>query len=231
MKSIDLAIVMPVYNEEAIIKKVVKDWLKITNKIKTVIIIIDDGSKDNTYKIIKSIRSKRIIIIRQKNLGHGPAILKGYNYSINKKAKYIFQTDTDNQFFTSDFNKFWKLKDKFDLLLGFRKIRYDDNVRLLVTRILRFFLYIFFGIKIKDSNIPYRLMNRKFLSYSLKNYDLRTNVVNIFLSIIAAKKFKVTTLIIKHKKRLTGTVWIVSFGLFKFCVTSLINLVKLRFAI
>ena len=231
MKSPDLAIVIPVYNEEGIIKKVINDWLKITKKIKSVILIVDDGSTDKTLKIIRSVKTKRLIVIRQKNSGHGPAILKGYNHSIKKKAKYIFQVDSDNQFFTSDFKKFWKLKDKFDLILGNRKIRHDENIRLYITRILRLLLLILFGANIKDSNIPYRLMNRRFLEYSLKNYDLRTNIVNIILSIIAAKKFSMTTLIVKHKKRLTGKVWIVSYNLFKFCAASLITLIKMRFNI
>ena len=228
MKSLDLALVMLVFNEEDIIAKVISDWLNVSKNIKSIIIVIDDGSNDNTLKIIKNIKNKRLKIIRQKNSGHGPAILRGYKYAIKTDAKYIFQTDTDNQFFTSDFNKFWKLREKFDLILGFRKIRYDDNIRLIITRILRLILNIFFGIKIKDSNIPYRLMNKKFLDHSLKNYNLETNIVNVFLSIIAFKKFKTTTLKVNHKKRLTGKVWIVSFRLFKFCVISFINLIKLR---
>ena len=75
-------------------------------------------------------------------------------------------------------------------------------------------------------------MSRKFLDYALKNYNFRkVNIVNIFLSIIAAKKFKMITLTIKHKKRLTGKVSIVNFRLFKFCIMSVINLIKLRFLI
>ena len=75
-------------------------------------------------------------------------------------------------------------------------------------------------------------MSRKFLEYSLKNFDLRKiNIVNIFLSVIAAKKFKIITLTVKHKKRLTGKVSIVNFRLFKFCLMSVINLIKLKFTL
>ena len=131
MKFPILVVVMPVYNEKEIIKKVIKDWLKATIKIRSVIIIVDDGSTDETLKIVKSIKSKRLIILKQNNAGHGPAILKGYNYSKKLRAKYIFQVDTDNQFFSSDFKNFWKLREKFDLILGYRNIRYDANLRLI----------------------------------------------------------------------------------------------------
>ena len=73
-------------------------------------------------------------------------------------------------------------------------------------------------------------MKKKFLIYSFKNFNLKVNVVNIFLSIIASKKgFKIKSINVKHKKRLTGTVWIVSYKLFLFCIESLFNILWLRF--
>ena len=104
MKSLELAIVMPVYNEEAIISKVVKDWLLRIKNINGVLIIINDGSKDNTLKSIKKFKDRKIKLINQKNAGHGPSILKGYSYALKSKAKYIFQVDTDDQFFSSSTN-------------------------------------------------------------------------------------------------------------------------------
>ena len=231
MKKIDLTIVMPVYNEEEIITKVLEDWLKITDKIKSIIIVIDDGSKDNTLKILKKFKSQRIKVLSQNNSGHGPAILNGYKKAIQLKSNYIFQVDTDNQFYTSDFKKFWNLKKNYDFIIGFRKIRYDDKLRLLIKKLLRIFLFIIFNVKIKDSNIPYRLMKKNFLLYALKNFNLKTNIPNIFLSIIASKKFKNHTITVKHKKRMTGKVWIVNLKLLKFCIISFINLLMLRFKI
>ena len=229
MKSEKLLIIIPTFNEEKIIKKVIKDWIKVTRKINSKIIVINDGSTDQTLKILKKINYKKLIILSQKNSGHGPAILKGYNYALKTKAEYIFQVDSDNQFFASDFKKFWNKRKNYDLVLGFRKKRYDDNIRLIITRICRYLILLIFGSYIQDANVPYRLMKKKFLIYAFKNFNLKVNVVNIFLSIIASKKgFRIKSINIKHKKRLTGKVWIISYKLFLFCIESLLNILLIR---
>ena len=51
MKFYELVIIMPTFNEEKIIKKVVKDWLTVTKKINCKILIVNDGSTDKTLKI------------------------------------------------------------------------------------------------------------------------------------------------------------------------------------
>tara|TARA_Y200000002_G_scaffold383187_1_gene403869 strand:+ start:4853 stop:5557 length:705 start_codon:yes stop_codon:yes gene_type:complete len=230
MKSEKLSIIIPTFNEEKIIKKVIQDWIKVTKKINSKIIVINDGSTDQTLRILKKINYKKLIILNQKNAGHGPALLKGYNYALKTKTDYIFQVDSDNQFFASDFKKFWKNRKNYDLVLGFRKKRFDDNIRLIITKICRYLILLVFGSYIQDANVPYRLMKKKFLIYSFKNFNLKVNVVNIFLSIIASKKgFKIKSINVKHKKRLTGTVWIVSYKLFLFCIESLFNILWLRF--
>ena len=50
-----LAIIMPVYNEQDIIKKVINDWKNVLNKKDFDIIIVNDGSKDKTRSILNHI--------------------------------------------------------------------------------------------------------------------------------------------------------------------------------
>ena len=52
-------IVMPVYNEEQIIREAIFDWLKIANKYKGQLLVINDGSKDKTKNIIENIKNKK----------------------------------------------------------------------------------------------------------------------------------------------------------------------------
>lgn len=56
-----LAIIIPVYNEEDNIKKVIYDWTKVLNKKTFDIIIINDGSIDKTKLIISKIKKKLLI--------------------------------------------------------------------------------------------------------------------------------------------------------------------------
>ena len=101
-------------------------------------------------------------------------------------------------------------------------------MRLIITQVLRLVIFIIFKVKLSDANIPYRLMKREFLKYAFKNYNLDVNIVNVFLSIIAARKFKTITLNVNHKARKTGKVSIVNTKLLKFCFISFFNIVKFR---
>ena len=58
-----------VFNEEQIIKNVIKKWLKKLENINFKIIIINDGSTDKTKEVIKSSRTRKIILINKKILG------------------------------------------------------------------------------------------------------------------------------------------------------------------
>ncbi|MFR5150156.1 MAG: glycosyltransferase [Ruminococcus sp.] len=66
---------------------------------KSRLVIINDGSKDNTYELLQKCAATRPLLIPldKPNGGHGPTVLYGYRYAIRQKADYIFQTDSDGQ--------------------------------------------------------------------------------------------------------------------------------------
>ena len=70
---------MPVYNERAFVKKAITAVLKAKiGKITKEIIVVDDGSKDGTTQILKTIKNRSVIVIFQKkNQGKGSAIIRG----------------------------------------------------------------------------------------------------------------------------------------------------------
>ena len=225
-----LAIVIPVFNEEDIIEKVIHDWLFIAKKFDGFIIVINDGSSDNSLKILKKInkKSNRLIIINKKNSGHGPTVYMGYEMALKKNFKFIFQVDSDDQFFSKDFNKLWQLRDDNLLILGFRKKRYDSFHRLIITRLLKFFNLILFRKFVPDANIPYRLMGYAFLKKNFKFISFKSLAPNILISIKAAKDKKIKSLVVSHKKRLTGQVWIVKFNLIKFIFKVFIEIINFK---
>lgn len=200
-----LAIVIPVYNEENIIEKVLNDWKNILNKKDFDLIIINDGSQDKTGFILKKIKKKNnhIKILNKLNSGHGDSIVLGYNYSIKKNYQFIFQVDSDDQFAASDFKKLWKIKNKdYDIILGCRKKRKDPIIRIILSKIiLKIFFIVFFQKFISDANTPYRLIKNKFLRIFLKNCDRKYLAPNILMSLFAEK---VVSINVKHFQRSTG---------------------------
>jgi glycosyltransferase involved in cell wall biosynthesis len=228
-----LAIIIPVFNEEDIIEKVINDWLFIAKKFDGFIIVINDGSSDNSLKILKKIdkKSNRLIIVNKKNSGHGPTVYMGYEMALKKKFKFIFQVDSDDQFFIKDFDKMWKLKSDNWLILGFRKKRYDSFHRLIISRLLKFLNFILFGKFVPDANIPYRLIGNNFLKKNIRFINSKSLAPNILFSVKAAKEDKLKSVVVSHKERLTGQVWIVKFNLIKFIVKVFIEIIDFKMKI
>ena len=203
----DLAIVIPVFNEEENIEKVLNDWKKILEKNKFDIIVVNDGSKDKTKLILDKIKKKNtnIKIINKLNGGHGESIYLGYKYATKKKYKFIFQVDSDDQFSTSDFKSFWRVRDKpYDLIIGYRQYRKDPLLRIFLSKIvLRLFFLIYFKKNISDANIPYRLMKIKFLDDFIKNSSKKYIAPNILMTLYAKN---VLSLKVKHFQRSKGVI-------------------------
>lgn len=192
----NLYIVIPAYNEAENIGNVIDDWYPIVQRIAeeggtgSRLVIIDDGSKDATYRIMTDYAKERplLIPITKPNAGHGATVLYGYHYALNAGVDYIFQTDSDGQTLPEEFWPFWEQRQDYDMLIGWRNQRQDGGSRVFVTRTLRLVIRLCFGVKVMDANTPYRLMNAKTLKRYIGLVPKDFNLSNVILSVIYAKK-------------------------------------------
>ena len=167
--SIKLAIIMPAYNEQECMADVVKIWSDLLDtefaEESTRLIVVNDGSKDNTGKILDSLvpQYPKLVVVHQVNGGHGNAVVHAYRKAVELEAEFVFQTDSDDQFIPEDVKKLWNKRNDSDFILGYRQVRHDDIFRLLITRVLRYSMFLVYGTFIMDSNIPFRLIKGSFL--------------------------------------------------------------------
>jgi glycosyltransferase involved in cell wall biosynthesis len=192
-KSVDkLYIVIPAYNEEENIDAVIKAWYPIVEKIGngSRLVIIDDGSKDSTYQIMKKHAEtlEAFEPITKPNGGHGATVLYGYQYALKAGADYIFQTDSDGQTLPEEFWPFWKNREAYDMVIGHRKGRQDGSSRVFVTKTLKFVLWLCFHVSITDANTPFRLMKASTLKEQIRLVPENFNLSNVLISVIYAKK-------------------------------------------
>ena len=158
-----LAIIIPVFNEENNIEKLITDWFKEISKYykkNFKFIIINDGSTDDTHKKLKKIKSNFLIYINQKNIGHGNTCFKGYKLAL-KKYDLIFQIDSDNQCDPKYFKYFIKSIDHEDAVFGNRVTREDGILRIIFSKVLSIIIFLRTFVYIKDANVPYRMIKRK----------------------------------------------------------------------
>ena len=124
-----LTIVVPVYNEEKTIENVLLSLTKLREKIETIeIIVVNDGSKDNSLKILKENHNYYDVLINNvQNKGKGNAVKSALEKA---NGKYIVFQDADLEYDPQDFKKFVNLINKFspDLIIGSR-FNYADYTR------------------------------------------------------------------------------------------------------
>lgn len=117
MKKNEVIIVIPAYNSQNTLSWVYKN---IPKKYANEVIIVDDGSKDNTVAVIKALGVKPII--HKKNLGYGANQKSLYTQALKSGAKYIIMLHPDGQYDPKDLHKFVEalIKGKGDVILGSR---------------------------------------------------------------------------------------------------------------
>ena len=191
MKHDSLYIIMPAYNEEKNIGDVIQQWYPVVETIgnDSRLVILNDGSKDSTYRKIQEYEKQydRLIGIDKENEGHGGTILRGYHYAIEAGADYIFQTDSDGQTLPEEFWQFWEKRRDCGLLIGHRKGREDGISRVVVTKVLRLVIFMAFGVWVKDANTPYRLMRSRQLEKVLKRIPEGFFLSNVLMTVIYEK--------------------------------------------
>lgn len=192
-----LFIIVPAYNESANIGVFIKEWYPVIERCNiegnSKLVIINDGSKDNTYEIIQSYAKTRPLLIplTKQNSGHGSTLLFGYRYALANHADYIFQTDSDGQTNPSEFQQFWDIRQKYDAIIGNRLTRQDGLFRKFTQQVLLIILRVTFGVKIPDSNAPFRLMKaglvEKYINKMPKDYNLPNVMLTTYFSFFNEK--------------------------------------------
>jgi len=202
-----LSVVMPVYNEQAIIEEVVTSVYKnIVSKVPdSEFIIVNDCSTDDTLSILKKLnkRFKRIrVVTPAKNGGHGKSIRLGF---LETKKDWVFHIDSDNEYDPAEYWKLEKLKREYDIILGYRKKRHDPPHRLILTRAARLINFLLFGSLIKDANSAFKLMDRKALHHVISLLPDDAFSYSILVSIMARNlKYRITEVPVTHFGRKTG---------------------------
>jgi dolichol-phosphate mannosyltransferase len=208
--SVKLYIVMPAYNEAENIAEVIRIWHPIVEKagIDSRLVIFNDGSKDNTFELMESLKPEypQFIPVTKPNSGHGSTCLFAYSYGINDNADFIFQTDSDLQTNPEEFWQFWDKRNDYDFIIGQRKERKDGFSRIIVSRILRLLVLSIFGQNVSDPNTPFRLMNANKLKPLLEPIPEDFMLSNVIISMLIVKrKQKYLWLPISFNPRKGGT--------------------------
>lgn len=159
----ELSVFFPAYNEEKNIRKTVLDARKVLEKIavKWEIIIIDDGSKDKTGRVVDDLKREdgRIKVIKHlSNKGYGEALKSGFYAG---KYRWIATVDSDGQFDFSEIEKFIEKTGNFDVIIGYRIDRKDPLIRKVFGWGWTWLSNLLLGVKVRDVDCSFKLVRKE----------------------------------------------------------------------
>ncbi len=227
----NLTVVMPACNEETLIENAVRE---VQNQIFSVLsqarlIVVDDGSHDNTGKILDRLADEddRISIVHQKNGGHGKALITGLD---RVQTDFVFLVDSDQQIPLSAFSFLWDEMMGQDGAFGIRAQRHDPEIRLILTRFIRSVILLLFGLRIRDANVPFKILRMDIWKQARKVIPPDTLAPSLFLAIFMHHSgMKIVEKAVPHKIRQSPPLGLKrQWSLFKLTCSGFLQLINLR---
>jgi glycosyltransferase involved in cell wall biosynthesis len=189
-----VAVAIPAYNEAAGIAGFLReiDQALMSHVSSLRLIVIDDASTDETPEALESARASldgTLEVLRNdSNLGHGPSVLAGYRQALSSEPDYVLQVDGDGQFHGSDLRRVLVLLlDKAHAVSGVRRFRQDPWFRMTMTRLLRSYVHLRFGVSARDPNCPLRGYEAALLRELLTVLPGDCLIPNLYLTVVASR--------------------------------------------
>ena len=157
----DLSIIFPAYNEAENILESIQQALPFVDSHNAEIIIVDDGSQDNTAQLVANFAHVSVRLLQHEtNRGYGAALRTGF---LHARGTWVFFTDADLQFDLQELHDFWKHIENFDIVIGYRFLRRDPLHRRIYAKIWCFLVNQKLGLSIRDVNCAFKLIRKDVL--------------------------------------------------------------------
>lgn len=184
----ELAVVMPIFNEEINLPTVIREWFECLGRsgARFVFFAINDGSTDDTANVLAELAKDlgpRLRPVTKFNAGHGRSCREGYQLALAEGARWVFQIDSDGQCDPVFFPKLYAARAERDCIFAYRQTRDDGWGRAAVSGCCRLLLGLAAGVFLRDPNVPYRLISAGALRAALRMIPPDVDLQNIALSI------------------------------------------------
>jgi glycosyltransferase involved in cell wall biosynthesis len=222
----DISVVIPLFDEEKSLKELT-DWIvrvMKSNNFSYEIILVDDGSNDNSWKEIEKITANNSNIkgIKfRRNYGKSAALNKGFEYS---HGDVVITMDADLQDSPDEIPELYEMikEQDYDLVSGWKKKRYDSINKTIPSKFFNWTSRRMSGIKLHDFNCGLKAYKNEVV----KNIEVYGEM-HRYIPIIAkwAGFTKIGEKIVQHKKRRYGST---KFGMERF-INGYLDLLSINF--
>src|SRR3989338_3845774 len=176
METKKLWAVIPAYNEESSIAGIIKK----TKRYIANVIVVDDGSKDNTKYFAE--KAGAVVLRHIINLGKGAALKTGCDFAMKKGAKSMVVLDADAQHNPEDIPRFIEKLKKSDIIFGYRK---SSSKMPFILRFGNWFISnvagFLYSVKLNDTQCGFRAFSReayKKIRLSASDYSMESEMIS-----------------------------------------------------
>lgn len=203
MKNKQVSVIIPVYNEEQSLPVVVERLAKTfqNNNIAGNIILVNDGSTDETWKISERLSKKysNVTVLHHKTRkGKAAALRTGFE---NASGDILAMIDADLQYAPEDLPRLLELiQQGYDVVNGWRKHRHDSILKKIPSLIYNSISRISFKTTLHDFNSGFKVFKKEVL----EDINLRTGQHRFLLNIACHRGYRVGEVEIQHLPRIHG---------------------------
>lgn len=212
---LDISVLIPLYNEDESLPELLQ-WIErvmLENKFSYEVLLVDDGSKDNSWKVIEQLqqKNKHIKGIRfRRNYGKSAALNVGFQHTI---GRVVITMDADLQDSPDEIPELYAMivEQGYDIVSGWKKKRYDPLTKTIPTKLFNWATRKMSGIiNLHDFNCGLKSYHWEVV----KNIEVY-NEMHRYIPVIAkwAGYTKITEKVVQHRERKYGTT---KFGLERF---------------
>jgi glycosyltransferase involved in cell wall biosynthesis len=160
-----LSVVVPCFNEEGNVARVVEQAARVGRRMASEleIIVVDDGSTDDTGQVLTALAElvpELAVVSHTRNRGYGAAVRAGLDQAT---LDYVFLTDGDGQFDLEELPSALRLLAEHDVIAGYRTNRSDGWWRHLWGRAWTALVNQAFGLQVRDANCAFKLFPQSLL--------------------------------------------------------------------
>jgi glycosyltransferase involved in cell wall biosynthesis len=199
-----ISIVIPAYNDQETIEKVVSEAIEVVSGLATdyEILVINDASRDDTGALLDQLAQadKAIRVVHHEtNRGYGATIAELY---MGAKEDLVFSTPGDRQLRPKELLKMLPALNHYDIVIGRRKERQDPFIRKVYSFIYNSLIRILYGLKVRDIN-SIKLIKREILEHI--HFEATSAFTDAELCIRAARLgYRVGEVNVEHLARAFG---------------------------
>jgi glycosyltransferase involved in cell wall biosynthesis len=226
LPTLDISVVIPLFNEAESLPEL-HEWLVrvlTTNNFSYEIIMVDDGSRDNSWEVIKQLATQNPNlrgISFTRNYGKSAALHTGFQAA---KGNVVITMDSDLQDSPDEIPALYELiqTENYDLISGWKRKRHDPLSKTLPTKLFNYMTRLFSGIYLHDFNCGLKAYKHKVV----KNIEVYGEMHRYIPVIAKWNGFaKIGEKVVEHRARKYGTT---KFGLERF-INGFLDLLSITF--